>query len=152
MVRSRDLLSALGFGPDEEALYELLVDHSPATLDQLFAAWPRADLVPLLAALEARGLLSSSPGPPARYAAVAPEVALDVLLLAAERDLLLVRERARELEEVFQERARKRTPRSSSRSSPGGGRSSSGTPRSSGRPGNSSAACPSRPISTRSAA
>ncbi|MCG5217320.1 helix-turn-helix transcriptional regulator [Streptosporangium sp. KLBMP 9127] len=103
-------LGAIGLGPDEEALYEVLLDRSPATLDQLTAVWPRADLQPLLAALERKGLLSTSPGPPPVYAAVAPEIALDVLLLAAERDLLRVRERARELEEVFQERARERTP------------------------------------------
>ncbi|MBE1583240.1 helix-turn-helix domain-containing protein [Nonomuraea angiospora] len=103
-------LGAIGLGPDEEALYEVLLDRSPATLAELATAWPRADLQPLLASLEAKGLLSSSPGPPPAYAAVAPEMALDVLLLAAERDLLRVRERARELEEIFQERARERTP------------------------------------------
>ncbi|MFC5834504.1 helix-turn-helix domain-containing protein [Nonomuraea insulae] len=103
-------LEAVGLEPDEEALYEVLLDRSPATLDQLTTAWPRADLQPLLAALERKGLLSTSPGPPPAYTAVAPEIALDVLLLAAERDLLRVRERARELEEVFQVRARERTP------------------------------------------
>ncbi|MEV0390625.1 helix-turn-helix domain-containing protein [Nonomuraea sp. NPDC050643] len=103
-------LGPIGLTPDEEALYELLLDRSPATRDGLAAAWPRADLAALLASLEAKGLLRTSPGPPARYAAVAPEVALDALVLAAERDLLLARERARELEEAFQERARQRTP------------------------------------------
>ncbi|MEV1178919.1 transcriptional regulator [Nonomuraea sp. NPDC049784] len=101
-------LGAIGLGPDEEALYEVLLDRSPATLDQLASAWPRAGLEPLLASLESRGLISTSTGP--IYTAVAPEIALDVLLLAAERDLLRVRERARELEEAFQERARERTP------------------------------------------
>ncbi|MGN9841009.1 helix-turn-helix transcriptional regulator [Nonomuraea sp. H19] len=101
-------LGALGLGPDEEALYELLLDHSPATPDQLAAAWPRPALGALLASLEAKGLLTTSAGP--RYAAVAPEIALDVLLLAAERELLAARERARELEEAFQRQARERTP------------------------------------------
>ncbi|WP_433428842.1 helix-turn-helix transcriptional regulator [Nonomuraea sp. CA-141351] len=101
-------LGAIGLAPDEEALYEVLLDRSPATLDQLAATWPRAGLEPLLASLESRGLISASAGP--LYTAVAPEIALDVLLLAAERDLLRVRERARELEEAFQERARERTP------------------------------------------
>ncbi|MFC4008863.1 hypothetical protein ACFOY2_16650 [Nonomuraea purpurea] len=103
-------LGAIGLGPDEEALYEVLLDRSPATLDRLAAAWPRPDLVPLLAGLEAKGLLGVTPGPPPRYTAVAPDVALDVLLLAAERELIKARERARELEEAFQERARERTP------------------------------------------
>ncbi|TMR88947.1 hypothetical protein EJK15_63475, partial [Nonomuraea basaltis] len=103
-------LGTIGLHPDEEALYEVLLDRSPTTLGRLAAAWVRPDLVPLLASLEDKGLLSATPGPPVRYAAVAPEIALDALLLAAERRLLQARERARELEETFQEHARKRTP------------------------------------------
>ncbi|SEG96774.1 Sugar-specific transcriptional regulator TrmB [Nonomuraea solani] len=107
-------LGPLGLTPEEETLYEVLLDHSPATLDDLTAAWPGAwpgsDPAGTLASLAAKGLVRTSPGPPARHAAVAPEVALDGLVLAAERDLLLARDRARELEEAFQERARQRTP------------------------------------------
>ncbi|WP_223167748.1 helix-turn-helix transcriptional regulator [Nonomuraea sp. SYSU D8015] len=104
-------LGVIGLDADEEALYELLLDRSPATLDQLAAAWTRGtDLVRLLSALEDKGLLGTAPGPPPRYTAVAPEIALDALLLAAERGLTRARERARSLEEAFQERARERTP------------------------------------------
>lgn len=105
------VLGAIGLGRDEEALYELLLDRSPATLGRLAAAWTRGtDLVPLLASLEDKGLVGAEPGPPPRYSAVAPDIALDALLLASERGLIRARERARRLEETFQERARERTP------------------------------------------
>ncbi|WP_327088339.1 hypothetical protein OIE66_39455 [Nonomuraea sp. NBC_01738] len=100
-------LGSLGLTPDEERLYEVLLDHSPAAFQELAAAWGRGDLDALLASLATKGLVSLSSG---RYAALAPDLALGALLLAADRDLLRARERARELEQVFQENARDRMP------------------------------------------
>jgi hypothetical protein len=101
-------LGAAGLTPDEEAVYELLIDGSPATAARIAslgaAIGLRADQLPaLLASLEAKGLVTRSDGP-ARYAAVAPEAALDVLLVTAERQLLRARERAGELDQAFQRR------------------------------------------------
>ncbi|WP_433518662.1 hypothetical protein ACQP2T_26090 [Nonomuraea sp. CA-143628] len=99
-------LGAAGLTPDEEAVYELLIDGSPATTARIASlgapAGLRADQLPaVLAALEAKGLITRSG---AHYAAVAPEAALDVLLVTAERELLRARERAGELDQAFQRR------------------------------------------------
>ncbi|MEV6158561.1 LuxR C-terminal-related transcriptional regulator [Nonomuraea sp. NPDC052129] len=99
-------LGAAGLTPDEEAVYELLIDGSPATTARIASlgtpAGLRADQLPaVLAALEAKGLVTRSG---AHYAAVAPEAALDVLLVTAERELLRARERAGELDQAFQRR------------------------------------------------
>ncbi|MEV0144367.1 MULTISPECIES: LuxR C-terminal-related transcriptional regulator [unclassified Nonomuraea] len=106
-------LGPAGLGPEEEAVYELLVDRSPATLAALCAAAGlRPDLLlTVLGSLEAKGLVTrSSSGEQARYAAVAPEVALDVLLVTTERQLLRAREHAAELDRAFQRRNTRNTP------------------------------------------
>ncbi|MFI6484470.1 transcriptional regulator [Nonomuraea sp. NPDC050663] len=97
-------LAALGLGPAEEELYELLVECSPATLDQL-AAFAHPALPVLLGTLEARGLVNRLPDDPVRYVAVAPDVALDALLTVAEEGLSRAREHAAELDDAFQRRA-----------------------------------------------
>ncbi|MEV1242384.1 LuxR C-terminal-related transcriptional regulator [Nonomuraea sp. NPDC050022] len=99
-------LGAAGLTPDEEAVYELLIDGSPATTARIASLGAPAGLRPdqlpaVLAALEAKGLVTRSG---AHYAAVAPEAALDVLLVTAERELLRARERAGELDQAFQRR------------------------------------------------
>ena len=145
--------SARPASPRTRRRYELLIDGSPATTRIASLGAPaglRADQLPaVLAALEAKGLVTRSG---AHYAAVAPEAALDVLLVTAERELLRARERAGELDQAFQRR------RAAGETPPAvvevvtGQRAPDGTPRSSGPPGTSCAASPSRPTSTRRAA
>ncbi|MBN6056594.1 hypothetical protein JYK22_32000, partial [Nonomuraea sp. RK-328] len=111
----RDGLGAAGLTPEEEALYELLIDCSPATADQVASLWAVAGLRPeplpaLLVSLEAKGLVTRTSDEPVRYAAAAPEVALDVLLSTAERELLQAREHAVELDRAYRRRATGETP------------------------------------------
>ncbi|GAA3224333.1 LuxR C-terminal-related transcriptional regulator [Nonomuraea helvata] len=113
--RARHALGAAGLTPDEEAVYELLVDSSPATPARVAslgaAAGLRPEVLPgLLATLEAKGLVTRSADEPPRYAAVAPEVALDVLLATAERQLAQAREHAAELERAYQRRVTEEAP------------------------------------------
>ncbi|MEQ4721214.1 LuxR C-terminal-related transcriptional regulator [Nonomuraea sp. B19D2] len=113
--RAGHALGAAGLTPDEEAVYELLVDCSPATPARVAslgaAAGLRPEVLPgLLGTLEAKGLVTRSSDEPPRYSAVAPEVALDVLLVTAERQLLQARERAAELDRAYQRRATEQAP------------------------------------------
>ncbi|MEV4399180.1 LuxR C-terminal-related transcriptional regulator [Nonomuraea sp. NPDC049607] len=98
-------LEALGLGPAEEELYELLVECSPASLDRLAAGFAGPGLPALLSGLESKGLINRLPDEPPRYVAVAPDVALDALLTVAEEGLARARERAADLDDAFQQRA-----------------------------------------------
>ena len=104
--RSAGSLAALGLTESEEAGYELLVDRSPATYSELLAGWGGADnLLDVLTSLVAKGLVVRVPGDPERYTAVAPDVALEALLLGAEQELRLARAEARRLAETYRERS-----------------------------------------------
>lgn len=93
-------LGGIGLGPAAESAYELLVDRPPSTIADLTAAWGRGDdLAEVLDALETKGLVIREPGTPDRYAAVAPDVALEALLLTAEKRLHQARELAQDLAE-----------------------------------------------------
>jgi DNA-binding CsgD family transcriptional regulator len=102
-------LQAIGLGPAEEAAYELLVDRPPTTLAYLaeLAAdrTGREELAEVLAALAGKGLVHRLTGPPVRYAAVAPEVALEALLAEQERRLGAARDHADRLVAVYYEHA-----------------------------------------------
>jgi DNA-binding CsgD family transcriptional regulator len=98
-------LAALGLSQSEEAVYELLVDRSAATYSEL-AAWGGGDGLPgVLAALEAKGLVIRVPGAADQFTAVAPDVALEALLLAAEERLRVAREEARQLADTYHGRS-----------------------------------------------
>src|SRR5262245_27848098 len=93
-------LGGTGLAAAAEAAYELLVDRPPSTIADLTAAWGRVDdLADVLDALETKGLVIREPGTPARYAAVAPDVALEALLLTAEKQLQQSRDLVQELAE-----------------------------------------------------
>ncbi len=97
-------LAAVGLGTTAEAAYELLVDRPASTIAELTAVWGNVDdITDVLLALEARGLIIRVPGPPNRFAAVAPDVALEALLLSAEEQLQQARDRAGELAERYRE-------------------------------------------------
>lgn len=99
-------LAAVGLSRSEEAVYELLVDRSAATYHELLAMWVGTDgLADLLASLEAKGLVIRVPGVADQFTAVAPDVAIETLLLAAEQRLRAAREEARRLANTYYERS-----------------------------------------------
>lgn len=101
-----DELAAVGLSSSEESVYELLVDRSPATFSELLAVWGGDDGLPeVLAGLEAKGVVTRLPGTADQFTAVAPDVALEALLLAAEEKLHLAREEARQLADTYRARS-----------------------------------------------
>lgn len=95
-------LTVLGLGPAEEAAYELLVEHSPATATDLAAAWTRGeDLAAILSTLEDRGLVSATSG---EYTAIAPGVAFTSLLLDCEERLDAARAHLSVLDAAYHDR------------------------------------------------
>jgi DNA-binding CsgD family transcriptional regulator len=88
-------LQAVGLSAAEDAAYEMLVDRSPSTLHQLTSCWNRPeDLGSVLADLRTKGLVTQLPEEPARYSAVAPDIAVDALLLDGEQQLRRARAHA----------------------------------------------------------
>src|SRR5688500_16559667 len=87
-------LEVLGLSPEECTAYEFLVDSPPLTRAELEDGLTRlgeAGAGRSLAALEDRGLVTTWAGDPARFAAVAPDVALDNLARMREQDLVRAR-------------------------------------------------------------
>jgi DNA-binding MarR family transcriptional regulator/DNA-binding CsgD family transcriptional regulator len=96
------VLRSLGVGPDEEAVYEALLD-APSSVPELCerVGQNRAALTKTLESLEALGLVSRLTGNQLRYTAVAPELALDVLALRREEELKHARVRIEQLSARF---------------------------------------------------
>jgi DNA-binding CsgD family transcriptional regulator/DNA-binding transcriptional ArsR family regulator len=87
------MLEVLGLDQPAEALYLALVDNLPLSVQELAR---RTGIEPdvvgtALVRLEDGGLISRLPGSPLRYTALPPGHALEVLLLARERDIHRVR-------------------------------------------------------------
>ncbi|WP_335970968.1 MULTISPECIES: helix-turn-helix domain-containing protein [Streptomycetaceae] len=87
------MLEVLGLDQPAEALYFALVDNPPLPIEELAR---RTGLEPdvvagALVRLEDGGLISRLPGTPTGYTALPPGHALEVLLLARERDIQQVR-------------------------------------------------------------
>jgi DNA-binding CsgD family transcriptional regulator len=93
-----DVLAAVGLDPDDQAVYEALIE-GPATLARLEQVSPleSSRLVAALDRLEKAGLVGRLAGAPVRYAAAAPEVALEALLLRQEERLQRARLHAQQL-------------------------------------------------------
>lgn len=106
------MLAALGLDQAQESTYVALVDRSPATVAELqpVVGVDRAQLAETLDALEAKGLITRRPGTPARYSAVDPEIALDVLILDREEQLKRARLAAGRLAAQFRDTAGRRDP------------------------------------------
>src|SRR5687768_4675750 len=87
-AHTRRMLSALDLAPEALTLYETLVDRPSSNVDELQSALMMSpqQLHQTLENLENKGLVSRVPGSPARYTAVAPEIALEVLLLQREEE------------------------------------------------------------------
>lgn len=97
------MLDLVDLNPHEQAVYELLIDGSAMTQAELTAAVAAGVEVPsVLVSLEAKGLVSRNPGSPARFAAVEPEIALEVLFLERERQLKQARGYVKQLSARFQ--------------------------------------------------
>ncbi|WP_029136973.1 hypothetical protein [Nakamurella lactea] len=97
-------LAAIGLTSDEEAIYRALVDGSPITADGFsgdeLTANPGYDVTAVLTRLVASGLVATTGDPP-QYTAVAPDVGLEVILLARERDLRNAQRRIGELSDSY---------------------------------------------------
>jgi sugar-specific transcriptional regulator TrmB/DNA-binding CsgD family transcriptional regulator len=96
------VLRSLGVGPEEEAAYEALLD-GPSSVPDLceYVGEQASALTKTLESLEALGLVSRLSGAELRYAAVAPELALDVLALRREEELKRARVRVEQLSARF---------------------------------------------------
>jgi DNA-binding CsgD family transcriptional regulator len=104
------MLEVLGLDQPAESLYFTLVDNLPLSLDELVR---RTGIEPdvvsgALVRLEDGGLISRLPGSPERYTALPPGHAMEVLLLARERDIHRVRALTERLAERHQEARRGR--------------------------------------------
>jgi sugar-specific transcriptional regulator TrmB/DNA-binding CsgD family transcriptional regulator len=98
------MLEVLGLDQPAETLYFVLVDNVPLSIEELTR---RTGIEPdvvsaAMVRLEDGGLISRLPGSPPSYTALPPEHALEVLLLARERDI----QRVRSLTERLTERHR----------------------------------------------
>ncbi|GAA2206447.1 LuxR family transcriptional regulator [Nonomuraea monospora] len=95
------MLEVLGVDRWGEEAYLALVGDGPLTASELAALTAVSPdvLGDVLPRLEDHGLISRLPGRPARYAALPPEPAIEVLLLARERDIERVRALAQHLGE-----------------------------------------------------
>jgi DNA-binding CsgD family transcriptional regulator len=97
-------LESVGLDPAEESVYRTLIELPPCTVEELresVAPELAARVGPIAAALERKGLIGPLPGDGARYTPVAPDVALDPLILGRERELNRARTAYSELTERF---------------------------------------------------
>jgi len=93
-----DVLGAVGLAPADQAVYESLIE-SAGTVAELAERTGLAgtELAAVLERLEEAGLAGRQAGRPLRYAAAAPDVALEALLLRQEERLQRARLRAQQL-------------------------------------------------------
>ncbi len=105
-------MNPLGLDEAALAVYERLVDRSPSTVDELRTAvlLPMNRLQEALETLESRGLVSRVAGSPARYGAISPDIAMEVLLLEREEEIKRARRYAEQLTARFQAAAMQRDP------------------------------------------
>jgi sugar-specific transcriptional regulator TrmB/DNA-binding CsgD family transcriptional regulator len=101
-----DGLRSIGIGVAEQAAYEMLLDRPEAGTAELAQAWDRPEVLGgVLARLQAAGLIRLVPGPPSRYVAVPPQIALEALVLEEEQRLRAARGHARRLAELYRDHA-----------------------------------------------
>lgn len=105
------MLDLLDLTPPDLAVYEVLIDGPAMTQAELAATMAASVEVPsVLASLEAKGLVSRIPGSPARFVAVAPEIALEASFQDRERRLKQARDYVKQLSARFQQSDRTRDP------------------------------------------
>jgi DNA-binding CsgD family transcriptional regulator len=106
------MFAALGLTPSEESLYTVLI-HSPrSTVAELaaFAAVSSQQASRDVNRLVGCGLASRLPGKQATYIAVAPDIAIEPLLVKQEDELRQARQVSRELMKAFHEASRQEHP------------------------------------------
>ena len=108
------VLQVLGLAEAEEELYEWLLTHSPAPLDQLGERmtdrfWA-GELTSMLMRLEELGLVVRLPDDPPRYQTVSPDVAFEALAVEGERALARARQRRSDLSAAFRGAAHRQDP------------------------------------------
>lgn len=101
------MLDALGLDPIEQQVYEALVDRHPQSTAELSenTRVHAAEVRGALRSLESLGLVGQMPGGQARYTALSPDLALEVLLLERERHLKRARAYAGQLTARYQQAA-----------------------------------------------
>lgn len=106
------MLSIIGLRLVDQRVYEVLVEQSAMTVGELEVelGLGRRQLRPVLTSLRGKGLVSRSPGPPERFSAVAPDVALGVLFLEKESELKQARLFAGYLHDRYVEAVSRRQP------------------------------------------
>lgn len=105
MAAERPGASVLGLAEAERVAYELLVERSPATVEELERGWTRPEsLTEVLARLEERSLASTVAGTPPRLRAQSPRVAFDGVLAEYEEALEHARRHVAVLETAYQAR------------------------------------------------
>ncbi|HCT81206.1 MAG TPA: hypothetical protein DGG94_04140 [Micromonosporaceae bacterium] len=102
----------LDLDPIALSIYETLIGRQPSSVEELQSALllPAPSLHQGLESLEAMGMVSRVPGSPARYGAIAPDIALEVLFLQREEEIKRARRYAEELSIRFQQAAAGRDP------------------------------------------
>lgn len=103
----------LGLSPDESAIYLLLIDRPSATPEDLTAPGTTTSggsVATVLGSLQKKGLVTTLAGHPPRYAAIAPDVALDNLARAREEEIAAVRAYAGDLNERWRRAGRATLP------------------------------------------
>jgi sugar-specific transcriptional regulator TrmB len=103
MATSEERLIELGLTSYEAKAYLALVrrdSSAPADVSRL-SGIPRQRIYDVLHTLVEKGLASHRPGPPAKYAAVSPEYAIERLLLARREELDRVERTSREMIELL---------------------------------------------------
>ncbi|WP_231629933.1 TrmB family transcriptional regulator, partial [Streptomyces clavuligerus] len=96
-------LTDLGVSPDEELLYRALLTRPRATAAELAGAmgWDVARVRRRTGSLERRGLLTRSPGRPARYLPEPPDAAIEALAFQRRAEIERVRLAAASLGQEF---------------------------------------------------
>ncbi len=112
MPHALRMFHVLDLDPTDQKVYEALVDHHPQTVADLTVSvrCGAAEVRHSVATLERLGLVSQVPGSPARYAAISPDLALEVLFLDQERQLKQARAYAGQLAARFQRTSTQRDP------------------------------------------
>lgn len=105
-------LGSIGLTETELAVYDALIERTAATGDELgrIPGVQPGQLDRALDGLESRGLVSRVPGKTGRYAAVAPELGLELLILQREEELKKARLAAAGLTDRFRRARAGRDP------------------------------------------
>lgn len=85
------MLESVGLSGEQQAVYLALLDSGPATIAEMRDRGAGARLAPALVALESKGLIARLPGRPTRYQPARPDVAMEALVRAQERELQQIR-------------------------------------------------------------